>query len=236
VQDEKDFEVIILRERGPLTRLRNEGWKKASSPFIAFIDDDTICTPTWLSGILAAFEDPRVGGVSGPAVIQEELKSQRDLFRYKAVKHFYDAFFCGGKEYLPGHIAHSGAWTTGASLETCTYEGEVDFLEACNMAFRKDALEMVQGFDESYRGVGDWSEPDCAYRIRECGYRLLFTQGAKLYHEVSQSGAYGQRLSDNTRYQNYRLFAKRWVKPNWKHWCYLRFLELYFIMKRWKVV
>ena len=228
----QSFEIILVTEKGELAQLRNKGWRSSNCEIVVFIDDDTICEPTWLSSILLAFCDESVGGVTGPAIIREEEKASRDIFKFKAVKRFYDWFFCEGKEALPGHLSVAGAWTTGASLETCSYEGEVNFLEACNSAYRLDALKAVNGFDESYRGVGDWSEPDCSLRIRNLGYTLLFTQGAKLYHEVSQSGAYASRLRDNTRYQNYRLFAKRWVKPHWKHWCYLRFLECYFLIKR----
>lgn len=235
-QGEQSYELILIREKGELAKLRNQGWRQAQSPIVVFIDDDTICTTSWLSSILEAFKDQEVGGVSGPAIIPATYKRNRDIFKHKVFKLIYDKFFCEGQEALPGHIARSGAWTTGASLETCKYEGEVYFLEACNMSFRKSALEEVGGFDERYRGVGDWSEPDLCYRIKERGYKLLFTQGAKLYHLPSQTGAYTKRLSDNTRYQNYRLFASRWVRPHWKHGVYLKFLEGYFLMKRWKLV
>ena len=235
-QDEQDTEVILLREKGELAKLRNEGWRKAKSDIVVFIDDDVVCQKTWLSGILRAFNDPRVGGVSGPSIIPLAFQGNRDIFRVKWAKVIYDKFFCEGKETLTGHITHSGAWTTGASLEDCVYEGEVDFLEACNQSYRKSCLEAVGGFDENYRGVGDWSEPDLSMRIRQSGYKLLFTQGARLYHLPSKTGAYAKRLSDNTRYHNYRLFAKRWVKPCFKHWLYLRFLEGYFLAKRMRVV
>lgn len=235
--DEQKYETIIIREKGELAHLRNEGWKRSQAPVVCFIDDDTLCTTSWLSSILRTMDlDGQIAGVSGPSVIPDAYKGSRDLFRFKVAKSFYDWFFCEGKEALPGHICRSGAWTTGASLEACSYEGEVDFLEACNQSYRKVALQAVGGFDEHYRGVGDWSEPDLCYRLKEHRFKLHFTQGAKLYHLPSQTGAYSKRLHDNTRYQNYRRFASRWVRPNWKHGVYLKFLEGYFLMKRLKLV
>ena len=237
-QDEQDFEVIPITEKGSLAKLRNQGWKKASAQIVIFIDDDTVCTPSWLSSILLAFDDPKVGGVSGPSIIREEIQGNRDLFRFKWIKRvIYDWFFCEGKALLPGYVLDSGAWTTGACNEACQYEGEVDFLEACNQAYRKSLLTLVGGFSEDYLGVGDWSEPDLSYRIKETGHKLLFVQGAKLYHEVSQSGAYTKRIHDDSRYTNYLTFAKRHIKRrSWKFQIYLLFLRCYFMLKRMQLV
>ena len=231
--DEQNIEIIINTEQGNLTALRNKCWRKATSPIVIFIDDDTVVTKTWLAGILSGFSDPEVGGVTGPSVIPDGSRQNRDIFRFKKIKRLYDWFFLEGKASLPGHIVKSGAWTTGACSEACTYEGGVHFLEACNMAYRKDALWAVDGFDESYGGVGDWSEPDLSFKIRKyLGYKLLFKQDAKLYHLPSKSGAYGKRIQDRYRLLNYFKFAERWVKPTWKHIVYLIFLRIYFWIKR----
>jgi len=129
----------------------------------------------------------------------------------------------------------SGAWTTGACNESCRYEGEVEFLEACNMSYRRDVFEQVGGFDEAYKGIGDWSEPDLSFRLRKLGGRLLFVQGAKLYHLPSRTGAYKKRRGDSrNRLDNYYLFSKRWIKPYWKHTLYKLFLVTYYAYKTFK--
>lgn len=225
----KNFEYIVISEEGPLTKLRNHGAREAKGNILVFTDDDVVFDKGYLKTIVATFKKhPKVVGVSGPAIIPKEFKQERDLFKYSIAKVFYDKFFCEGKEKLPGTITRSGAWTTGASEET-TYEGEVDFLEACNMSFRRDAFFDCGGFDEEYGGVGDWSEPDLSFRLREKGGKLWFSQGIRLEHRPSKSGAYGKRKGQaKIRYSNYELFSKRWVKPCWRHSLYKLFMRTYY--------
>lgn len=231
-QTERRFEVILVREEGELAKLRNDGAKRATGDYLIFIDDDVICSPGWLDGITKSFsKDKTIGGVSGPSTITDDFRGNRDIFRFKLAKRLYDYGFCFGRHRLPGHVTRAGAWTTGAADSSCSYEGEVMFLEACNMAFRSDIFRRVRGFDESFRGVGDWSEPDLSYRIRRAGFRLWFSTAAKLEHRPSKSGAFKKRKSDSVnRLSNYLLFSERWVKPHWSHNLYKLFLRSYYAL------
>lgn len=97
------------------------------------------------------------------------------------------------------------------------------------MAFRADVFNRVGGFDENYKGVGDWSEPDLAFRIKKLGYQLWFSRNASLEHRPSKSGAYKKRRTDApNRMANYELFSKRWVKPCFEHTLYKLFLKAYY--------
>lgn len=225
--------MIIIEEEGDLAKLRNQGAKRASGKYLIFIDDDVICSAKWLESIIECFSRyESIGGVSGPSTILHEYRRNRDLFRYPFAKWLYNLIFLEGRAFLPGHITKSGAWTTGAADEKCSYEGPVDFLEACNMAFKRSAFEEVGGFDEGYIGVGDWSEPDLAFRVRKAGYQLWFTQGAKLCHYPSKSGAFKKRnLDSKNRLQNYLRFASRHVPSHWRNELYKLFLRSYYAFK-----
>ena len=98
------------------------------------------------------------------------------------------------------------------------------------MAFRTEALRAVGGFDEGFEKLGEWCEPDVAYRLREhyLGSQLWFTPRAALFHQPSQQGVYRQRFQTRTRMANYLRFAKRWVRPCWQHTLYKLFLRVYF--------
>ncbi len=226
----KDYETIIVTEEGPLAKIRNLGASRASGRYLVFIDDDVRLGPQWLGEVVEGFKRTNdVAGVSGPAIIVEAFRRQRDLFSYGWAKRIYDNFFCNGRHLLPGTITEAGAWTTGACDEDCQYEGEVDFLEACNMAWDSQVFHQVGGFDEAFKGVGDWSEPDLAFRIRKTGKRLWFTKDARLFHEPTRTGVFKKRIGDSrNRMANYRLFAKRHIKPHWKHTLYLGFLYSYY--------
>ena len=228
----QDYEIIQVTEEGELAALRNEGAKRARGEYLIFIDDDVVCEPQWLESIVRIFRETDVAGVSGPSYISREYRRNRDIFRFPVLKWIYDLFFLDGKQSLPGHITKAGTWTTGACDYKCSYEGPVDFLEACNSAYRADAFRLAGGFDEAYKGVGDWSEPDLAFRIRKNGNNLWFSRDARLEHRPSCSGAFKKRLRDSrNRLANYELFASRWVKPHWKHDLYKWFLKTYYAIK-----
>ena len=228
-QSNQDFEIIKVEEEGPLAEIRNEGASRARGSILIFIDDDVVCSPGWFDGILRGFRG-NVGGVTGPAVVRGNYRRNRDVFKYGWINNL----FMDGRKMLPGHISRSGAWTTGAT-EECGYEGDVEFLEACNMAFTRDLFFEHNGFDTSYKGVGDWSEPDLAFRIRKSGYRMWFSKDARLEHRPSCSGAFKKRKSDSgNRLHNYELFSKRWIKPYWKHSLYKGILRTYYALKNVK--
>ena len=235
-QTESHYDLLLLKERGPLAAIRNAGLSQTRTPLVVFIDDDTICPTTWLSSITHLFQvRPEVVGVTGPAIIPATYRQHRDLFRYPVLKWAYDRLFLDPDSHLPGRITRAGAFTTAASEETCTYEGPVHYLEACNMAWRTETLRSVGGFDVAYGGIGDWSEPDAAARLRlRYGHKSLwFSPSAKLTHCPSQSGAYLLRDADaRQRLENYRIFAQRWVPSTVRHRLYRAFLAAYYTWRR----
>lgn len=234
-QTVEPHEIIIEREKGPLAKVRNKGGFKATGDIICFIDDDVVCDKRWVESIVECFESRDLCGVSGPAIIDEEHQKSRDIFRHKWIKKIYDWYFLEGKENLPGHITEAGTWTTGACSPSCYYEGPVDFLEACNMSFRSDVFKFVRGFDESYGGVGDWSEPDLCFRIKQLGGSLYFSQNVRVLHNPSRTGAYKKRGNDEYRLLNYYKFSNKWVKPCFKNSVYKSFLRTYYFLKRWRL-
>ena len=228
-----NYEVVLVEEEGSLATLRNQGALRAKGDILIFTDDDVVVSRDWLKSIVASFSSsPDIGGVSGPALITPEFRRNRDIFSQTWAKYLYDVFFCEGKQHLPGHITSSGAWTTGAAEPDCSYEGEVHFLEACNMAFRADIFYTLGGFNEAYKGIGDWSEPDLSFRVRRAGYRLWFSRDARLEHQPSRSGAFKKRKADSSqRMANYELFSRTWIKPCLMHTLYKLFMRVYYEIK-----
>jgi GT2 family glycosyltransferase len=94
-----DAQVVVLH-RGVQTaaRARNEGWQRASAPYILFLDGDTILNPHYIQTALEVLEsDPSIAGVWGH---RRELYPERSIYnRVLDLDWIYPAGntdFCGG--------------------------------------------------------------------------------------------------------------------------------------------
>ncbi|MBU2052571.1 glycosyltransferase [Patescibacteria group bacterium] len=226
-QSFSNFEVIIVTGDAPLTKVRNEGAKKARGKYIIFIDDDTVAEKEWLYEMVRTLRTGKAG-VSGTTPTSKLFRTNRDVFSYERIINFFT-------DKRPGHLSQWGMYSLAATKEVCTYDGPVEYLEACNMAFNREIFQQLGGFDESYQGIGDWSEPDICFKIREAGHKLLFNSKARIWHEPSKTGAFSKRNAESrTRYHNYLTFSKRWIKPCWKHSIFKWILGRYYAIKTTK--
>lgn len=240
---------IVTQEKQGIVEARNLGWREARADIVCLIDDDLVVTPQWLEIVRGTFlSAPGIGGVSGPTLITEEFRIRRDLTRFlesnpniffKSVKFLYDSLILENRAHDVGKILKSGAFTPGSNYSTCLALSEtvdVDYLEACHMCFRRELLVKVGGFDDYYGVIGDWSEPDLAFRVRASGQRLVFNPRAVTYHCVSRAGAFGSRTNSYERSRNFAHFYRRWVRSDtwekrWRFCANLVFINVYWFYK-----
>jgi GT2 family glycosyltransferase len=117
-----DLPVIYEHQaNGGPAAARNRGWRKASAPIVAFIDDDCVPDPQWLPELLKAFlANPAVAGVGG------SIRALRPGFLHRFVTA--ERLFDHGRD-----------------------DEVVRFLVTGNAAYRRAALVEVGGFDETMR-------------------------------------------------------------------------------------
>jgi GT2 family glycosyltransferase len=169
---------------------RNLGWKMASAPLVAFIDDDCIPKPGWLAaGVAAIRSDDRLGVVQGRTTQPDEL----DETALKRWNH---------RQNILGPTPH---------------------FEACNIFYRRDALERTGGFDEE---IGWWGEDAAAgWKVIEAGWNRGFAQDAVVVHEVTNRSMWWY-VRNGVREANMVRLAAQYPgfrrQAFWRSWAYRR--------------
>ena len=73
------------------------------------------------------------------------------------------------------------------------------WFETCNMAYPRELLERLGGFDEAYDFGGE--DTDLAWRAIEAGAEPRFVEGALVWHAVS-SRTFPRALAEATRWRD----------------------------------
>jgi hypothetical protein len=68
----------------------------------------------------------------------------------------------------------------GGPIHVLITDENAEHLPGCNLAVRKSCLEVVGGFDSTFRVAGD--DVDLCWRLRERGWSLGFSPGALVFH------------------------------------------------------
>ncbi len=148
-----EFDVRLIRiPNGGLSNARNIGWQAAKGEIVAYLDDDASPDEHWLAYLAWAFMTSNYAGVGVPNIAWPG-----------------DRLFAQCVDHAPGNPTH-------VLVTDCTAE----HLPGCNMAFRKQALAEVGGFDAQFRIAGD--DVDLCWRLQRNGARLGFHPAAMVWH------------------------------------------------------
>ena len=79
-EQDKKVRIIALNLEYPTPGAgRNEGWKQGSSPFIQFLDSDTLLDAEWLHKAVNTMDDERVGAVLG---FRKEMYPEHSVYNW----------------------------------------------------------------------------------------------------------------------------------------------------------
>jgi GT2 family glycosyltransferase len=154
----REFPVrLITTANAGLSAARNTGLAAAAGEIVAYIDDDAYPDPHWLTYLADTFRRTSHVGVGGPNIAPTD----------------------------DGPIAGCVARAPGGPTHVLLADREAEHIPGCNMAFRREALVAIGGFDPQFRVAGD--DVDVCWRLQERGGTLGFHPGAVVWHHRRNS-------------------------------------------------
>jgi hypothetical protein len=124
---------------------------------VAFTDDDAFPDRHWLSYLAHAFVSTDHAGIGGPNLAPDD-----GCLVEKAV-----------------------ARAPGGPIHVLLSDSVAEHVPGCNMAFRRDVLYAVGGFDPQFRVAGD--DVDICWRLQERGWTIGFSPAAVVVHKRRRS-------------------------------------------------
>lgn len=164
--------VVYVREDRPgLDFARNTGAMHATADIVAYTDDDVLLHPRWLEHLVAAFDQPSIGAVTGLVLPGElETEAQRHFESFWSFGQGYDR-----KDYRAADFAITSAsavfpaWKVGAGA---------------SMAFRRTVFDKAGLFDErlDVGQAGCSGDSEYWYRLLAAGIDCRYEPIAIAFH------------------------------------------------------
>ena len=152
--------VVDTRNAG-LGAARNVGLTNATGEIVAYTDADTRADPDWLTFLVQPFLRSDVVGCGGPNVVPPDDPP----------------------------MAQAIARAPGGPTHVLLDDRIAEHVPGCNMAFRREALLAIGGFNPLYLRAGD--DVDVCWRLQARGWKIGFASAALVWHHHRSSvGAY----------------------------------------------
>ena len=143
-----------------IARARNRAIvESAGAEFLAFIDDDETPGTRWLDELLCTQSHFQADVVSGPL--------------------------------LPAYVGNVPQWIRNGGFFRRPIFRTGDIVKLCsagNVLIRSAVLASVPGFDEQFNLTGG-EDSHFFLRIRECGFRMVFSSDAVVYEPITEKRA-----------------------------------------------
>jgi len=148
---------VVDTPNAGLSAARNVGLAEATGEIVAYTDADTRVDPYWLTFLVQPFLTSDVVASGGPNVVPPDDPPMAQC------------------------IARAPGGPTHVLLD----DRIAEHVPGCNMAFRRDALLAIGGFNPIYLRAGD--DVDVCWRLQARGWKIGFASSALVWHHHRSS-------------------------------------------------
>jgi len=195
----KNKRIRVLRDNRPFnySALNNAAIKQAKGKYVALINNDIeVISPEWLREMLSLAIQPGVGAVGA-----------RLLYPNDTLQHGGVVTGLGGVAgHSHKHLHKSAPGYFYRSQLIQTYSA----VTAACLVIKKSIFHEVCGLDEENLAIA-FNDVDFCLRVREAGYRNVWTPYAELYHHESATRGFEDTPEKQARFSKEVLYMKkRW--------------------------
>ena len=206
--DERDS-VNVLRYGGPFnySAINNFAVRQARGAIVGLINNDVeVITPDWLHEMVSHAMRPDIGAVGA------KLYYPDDRVQHGGVILGLRGMACHSHRYFPRN--HPGYFNRLMVVQNYSA------VTAACLVVRKEIYQSLGGLDEDNLPVA-FNDVDFCLRVREAGYRNLWTPYAELYHHESISRGDEDTPEKQARFEReIAYFHRRWGHRLYLDPCY----------------
>lgn len=165
----RDFPVrTVAFDAANISAARNLGIAAAAGQVVAFLDDDAVPEPRWLSLLTAPFADATIDAAGGPVVGTNGFSLQWQSGRVDRLL-----------TPAPLELAEAGVTIAQSTL------GSAVEVKGVNCAYRRDTIAKLGGFDSEIAYYLDETELNLRLAVRSA--RVAIVAGARVHHAKAAS-------------------------------------------------
>jgi glycosyltransferase involved in cell wall biosynthesis len=159
------FPVHLIEQNNlGLSAARNTGLHAASGQIIAYIDDDAYPDPDWLTCLVDAMQkDKNIVGAGGPNIAPQSRAGTP-----------------GHPQTQADRVSQCVSKVPGGPSHVLLSDTVAEHIPGCNMAFYKEALLRINGFDPQFKIAGD--DVDLCWQLQQAGGVIAFAPAAMVWH------------------------------------------------------
>jgi len=199
--------LIANRHNAGFAAANNQAIAQARGRVLLLLNPDAYLLPGALAGLARFLRDHPEAAAAGPNVLNPDGSWQAAAFRFATLWDlFCEALFLS--VLWPRSPLFARKELGGFDRDAVR---EVDWVQGCALAVRRDVWDAVGPFDEGY-----WmyvEELDWCRRAKNMGYRIFFTPDAQVVHygkrSVAKARASVLPLGFRSHFRYYRKFDGR---------------------------
>lgn len=190
---EKNKTIRVLSYDQPFNyaAINNYAVKKCRGSLICFLNNDTeVISREWLTEMVAELHQRDVGAVGAKL-----------LYTDNTVQHAGVILGVGTKDGVAGHGLLGISKSEGGYFSYAQLSREVSAVTAACLLTTRETFQEVGGFNELDLAVA-FNDIDLCLKIREAGFKIVWTPHALLHHHESKSRGLEDTAEKQARFSN----------------------------------